>query len=474
MRFGSVCSGIEAASAAFNPLGWKAAWFSEIEPFPCSVLAYHYPDVQNFGDMTTIARRVTSREIEAPDMLCGGTPCQSFSVAGLRKSMDDARGNLALEFIRIADAIDDIRRADGKPEAKILWENVPGVLSTKDNAFGAFLGGLCGSDAAINAPADGWPGAGVVAGPSRVVAWRILDAQYFGVPQRRRRVFVLALGGPRKWSCADALLSITDSLSGNPAPSRKTGQSVTPTIRAGAANGGPGHGTRSGDSKDELIVPVAKSLRGQANASLREDSDTYIPIGTYCLSTGQAGAELGADVGTTLNCNHEAPIVFDTTQITSKANYSNHKAGDPCHPLAAQAHVPAIAFPERMSGTQCASTENLAPSMGALNPTAVAYSTKRHNTTSNNAGKIFEERTAALDASSPPPALLTAMQVRRLTPMECERLQGFPDEYTNILHRGKPAADGPRYRALGNSWAVPNVRWIGERLRIVNDMNRNQ
>lgn len=140
MRFGSVCSGIEAASVAWHPLGWKAAWLAEIEPFPSAVLAHHYPTVPNLGDMTTITRRVLSGEVEAPDVFTGGTPCQAFSVAGLRRSLDDARGNLSITFCEIADAIDHVRRSAGQQPAVIVWENVPGVLSTKDNAFGCFIG----------------------------------------------------------------------------------------------------------------------------------------------------------------------------------------------------------------------------------------------------------------------------------------------------------------------------------------------
>ena len=162
-------------------------------------------------------------------------------------------------------------------------------------------------------------------------------------------------------------------------------------------------------------------------------------------------------------------MAFDTTQITSAANGSNPQPGDPCHPLAAGAHAPAIAFPANLSGTQCASTWELAPSMGAKNPTGVAYTTKLHNTGSNNAGKIFEERTTCLDANSPPPVLLTTMAARRLLPEECEKLQGFEPGYTAIPWRKKPASecpDGPRYRALGNSWAVPCVSWIGKRIQV--------
>ena len=183
------------------------------------------------------------------------------------------------------------------------------------------------------------------------------------------------------------------------------------------------------------------------------------------MATGQAGAEIGADMAPTLNCNHEAPYIahslrgegfdagedgtgrgtplvpvlaFDTTQMTSAANRSNPKAGDPCHPLAAGAHPPGI-----------------------------AYSTKLHNTQSNQAGKVYEEYTVGLDRNSPPPALLTAMQVRRLTPVECARLQGFPDHYLDITVRGKPAADGPKYKSLGNSWAVPCAAWLGKRIQEV-------
>ena len=179
---------------AWNPLGWKAAWFSEIEPFPCEVLKHHYPDVPNYGDMTTLPQRILDGEIEAPEMLCGGTPCQAFSVAGQRKSLDDERGNLSLTFCEIANAIDTVRTLHGQQPAIIFWENVPGVLSTRDNALGCFLAELVGSNLPLTTGADGnkWPSAGLVIGPKRKAAWRVLDAQHFGVPQRRRRVFVVA------------------------------------------------------------------------------------------------------------------------------------------------------------------------------------------------------------------------------------------------------------------------------------------
>lgn len=197
IRFGSVCSGIEAASVAWNPLGWEAAWFSEIEPFPCAVLKHHYPDVPNLGDMTTLTARILSGDVEAPDVFCGGTPCQAFSVAGLRKSLADARGNLSLVFCEIANAIDSVRTVQRKRPVTVFWENVPGVLSTQDNAFGCFLAALVGGDVPANAGAGRWPDAGFLVGPQRIAAWRVLDAQYFGLAQRRKRVFVVAsaIGG---------------------------------------------------------------------------------------------------------------------------------------------------------------------------------------------------------------------------------------------------------------------------------------
>lgn len=194
MKFGSVCSGIEAASLAWESLGWKAAWFAEIDKFPSAVLAYRFPDIPNLGDITLLPNRILSKEIEAPDILCGGTPCQAFSLAGKRQSLEDARGNLSLIFTEIADAIDEIRKTNKENPSIIIWENVPGVLSTRDNAFGCFLAKLVGANAPLEPSAESnkWPTSGYVAGPKRKAAWRVLDAQYFGVPQRRRRIFIVA------------------------------------------------------------------------------------------------------------------------------------------------------------------------------------------------------------------------------------------------------------------------------------------
>lgn len=242
VRFGSVCSGIEAASVAWGPLGWKAAWLAEIEPFPCAVLAHHYPDVPNLGDMTLIADLVTAGEVEAPDVLCGGTPCQSFSIAGKRASLQDARGNLSLSFCNLADTIDAKRDIRGEPACVVVWENVPGVLSTKDNAFGCFLGALAGSGDALQPPRkpngkpDRWPDAGVVLGPRRAIAWRIFDAQYFGLAQRRRRVFVVA--SARDGFDPAAVLLEFEGMRRDSAPRRGEGQDVAGTISSRTTGGG--------------------------------------------------------------------------------------------------------------------------------------------------------------------------------------------------------------------------------------------
>ena len=202
LTYGSVCSGIEAVSVAWRGL-MRPLWFSEIEPFPCAVLAHHYPDIPNLGDMTALPQKIINREIPAPDVLVGGTPCQAFSIAGLRNSLDDERGNLTLTLIHILEAIDYVRYQDGKQPCVLLWENVPGVLSTKDNAFGHFLAGLAQEREPLQPTGGKWSNAGYVHS-ARTIAWRILDAQYFGLAQRRKRVFVVA--SARQRSVAQILI----------------------------------------------------------------------------------------------------------------------------------------------------------------------------------------------------------------------------------------------------------------------------
>lgn len=420
MRYLSVCSGIEAASVAWGPLGWQAIAFSEIEPFPCAVLAHHYPDVPNLGDMTTIAPRILNGDVEAPDVLAGGTPCQAFSVAGLRKSLADGRGNLTLKFVEIADAIDSVRVRDGRPPAIVFWENVPGVLSTKDNAFGCFLGELAGEDCELKPPGGKWADAGCVFGPQRTIAWRVLDAQYFGLAQRRRRVFVVA--SAREGFDPAKVLFEFDGVRRDTAPSREAGQTA-PTIPARSTGGG-GLGTDF-DCDGGLIHvdPIARCVT--AGEAKRQDWET---------------------------CNF---IAFHPTQdpISSTAG-STHALG--CGSTGGQASV-AVALRGREGGAVAQ------PAMHAIQAGAL-----RVNPLSGPDGiGVQADHAYTLEARAEVQAVQYAMQVRRLTPTEAERLQGFPDGYTAIPWRGKPAdqcPDGPRYRSLGNSWAVPVARWIGERI----------
>ena len=235
IKFGSVCSGIEAASVAWESLGFSAAWVSEIDKFPCAVLAHHYPKIKNLGDMSNIAAMIKSQEIEAPEVLVGGTPCQAFSVAGLRAGLSDSRGQLTLKFVELANAIDAQRRSDGLGESIIVWENVPGVLSSKDNAFGCFLAGLAGESEPLEPPGGKWANAGCVLGPQRAIAWRVLDAQYFGLAQRRRRVFVVA--SARDGFDPAAVLFEFDGLRRDSAPSRAAPQNFAGTLDASLGRG---------------------------------------------------------------------------------------------------------------------------------------------------------------------------------------------------------------------------------------------
>ena len=259
MRFGSVCSGIEAASVAWHDLGWQAAWLSEVDVAASAVLAARYgatapqfpvqgtekslnriewgDQIVNWGDMTRLPEIISSGAAEAPDVLCGGTPCQGFSIAGLRGGLSDARGNLTLTFIEIADTIDNKRAENGEPPCIIFWENVPGVLSSKDNAFGCFLAGLAGEDTPLEPPGKRWTDAGVVLGPQRAIAWVIKDAQYFGLAQRRCRVFVVA--SAREGFDPAAVLFEFESVRRDTAPSREAGESVAGTAQSCASSSDP-------------------------------------------------------------------------------------------------------------------------------------------------------------------------------------------------------------------------------------------
>jgi len=241
MKYLSICSGIEAATVAFHPLGWTPVAFCEIEAFPSAVLAHHYPTVPNLGDMTKF-REWPEELLAECDMLVGGPPCQAFSVAGLRNSLDDERGNLTLTYVHLIDHIDAIRKKHGREPIIALYENVPGIYSTKDNAFGCLVGAICGQDAPIETETGKWPTTGIFWGEKRRVGYRTLDAQYFGVAQRRRRVFLIAVPNQlveRLGDRADPaeILSIPESLRGDSPPSRTQGKDVTGPITAGISKG---------------------------------------------------------------------------------------------------------------------------------------------------------------------------------------------------------------------------------------------
>lgn len=387
MRYLSVCSGIEAATVAWRPLGWWPVAFSEIEAFPSAVLAHHYPDVPNLGDMTNFR----SWPDAAIDLLVGGTPCQSFSVAGLRKGLDDPRGNLALTYLAIAERY--------RPRW-LVWENVPGVLSINGGRdFGAFVG-------ALGQLGYGW-------------AYRVLDAQYFGVAQRRRRVFVVGCLGD--WRRAAAVLFERHSLSGHPAPRREAGEEPAKSLTRGAA--------QRFDAETETMIPVAHTLRCEAVAFNWQGGGTQTSLG-YDPEAGVTGS---LHVGQT-------PAV--ALALRGREGGATAEVGDDC------------AFSLRAS-----------------------------------------------TGGGDKPHVMVGMAVRRLTPRECERLQGFPDDYTRIptwngwrdldacetpeglmaegfkVKQSKKTGrwrvrdpDGPRYKALGNSMAVPVMRWIGERIEQVHEI----
>lgn len=436
MKYGSVCSGIEAASKAWEPLGWKPAWFSEIEPFPSAALAHHWPEVSNLGDMTKIADAVRTGDVEAPDVLVGGTPCQAFSIAGLREGLSDDRGQLTLSYVELANAIDAKRRERGEPESIIVWENVPGVLSSKDNAFGCFLAGLAGESSELQPAGGKWTHAGCVSGPERVIAWRVLDAQFFGVAQRRRRVFVVA--SARKGFDPAAVLFELDSVRRDSAPRRESQPEIARNV---------GDRSKVGSHWDNPANP---------HPTLNQSNN----IGGIGQSNQELFAQRGSGIVGTISAH----------------SFTGGAGGRP--EGAAAGHFIAHAFAENSRGeirledgnggiTGCLSTGGGKPGQGMPAICIQHASIGRHDAAGPQ-GKGYQEDVAfTQDSRSSADVVQYGMQVRRLTPVECERLQGFPDNHTLIGWRGKDAAecpDGPRYKAIGNSMAVPVMRWIGERI----------
>jgi DNA (cytosine-5)-methyltransferase 1 len=560
VRYGSVCSGIEAASCAWEPLGWTPVFFAEIEKFPSSLLAQQFPTVPNLGDITKYKEWPDANI----DVLVGGTPCQAFSVAGLRGGLTDPRGNLTLTFLGILDRF--------RPRW-FLWENVPGVLSSRTDGrsdFGTFLDG-------VSELGYGY-------------AWRVLDLQHAGVPQRRRRVFVVGHSGD--WRRAAAVLLERESMSGNPAPSRAKGQGVAPTISA-RTKGGGGLGTDF--DCDGGLVPGTLQANGKAAGSAtQQDAESGMLIahtsgdgfwtegagtlraraqeshehliafggnnqsGPIEVSTALAALAAHAGPAGRLDFASETFIVAaDLRNVTSPGNRSNPQPGDPCHTL----HKPedtVLAFSSKDHGADAGKISPTLRSMGhdgshangggqvavvipiqadasrdgvnqtasadaagrvrkrdaglgvgedgdpsytlqAGAPVAIAFNARQDpingpingpiDTDPMTSAVAFESRFVRNGRGAPTdlvpplkaqsgqsgkgdaaPLVATATHVRRITPTEAERLMGFPDGWTDVPYRGKPAADGPRYKALGNSMGVPEIAWIGRRIELVDKL----
>jgi DNA (cytosine-5)-methyltransferase 1 len=381
LKYLSVCSGIEAATVAWHPLGWEPVAFSEIERFPSEVLAHHYPQTPNLGDMTKFKEWNLGSNI---DVFVGGTPCQSFSVAGLRKGLDDPRGNLMLTYLAITDKF--------RPRW-LVWENVPGVLSSNGGKdFGTFLGGL------------GELGYGF--------AYRVLDAQYFGVAQRRRRVFVVGYLGD--WRPAAAVLFERHSLSGDIAPRRKKREDPAKCLTRGVS--------QRYDFETKDLIPVF-SLQGSGETSQSANGNGWNEKVSFTLNK--------LDVHGVVQ-----PIPFKETADCLTAAYGTKWNGN-------------------------ASADN-----GSLFVNQPVYEMHGQDSRVRDLGDTCSTVTSKWGTGGGNvPVTMQTMAVRRLTCVECERLQGFPDHYTDIKSKNKPTPDGPRYKSLGNSMAVPVMRWIGERIQ---------
>ena len=568
MRYGSVCSGIEAATTAWHGLGWEPAFFSEIEAFPRSVLEHHYPNVPLHGDFTTI----TENQYGKIDLLVGGTPCQSFSVAGLRGGLDDERGNLALEFCRLAQR---------ERPRWIVWENVPGVLSSSGGRdFGSILGALAELGYGL--------------------AYRVLDAQYFGVPQRRRRVFVVGYLGDHR--PAAAVLFERQSLSRDTPPRREARESSThdlapcigasgrgfdrtgetrgqdPVVATGGrerfdldwpadvtgtldaeygskwgqnnqhVNGGctmfvpapdvagtlrirrPGEGGVQGDF-DHIVPCVSPALNTQSGSHHAPDTKAYVVTqygdvagsltarhdSSPCADRGQNvlafqqntrdevrlmggdGAIAGA-LAAQPGMKQQNYLAYSIMPMNSGKDYKARET-DVAQPIMAGGPVGGnqggdyilqpVAHVDVMPTLRAAASQD-GPGHGARSGDSKdeyivpVYPIDTQNMTEGHShavaydmrgregGAQFEgpHDTANIRAASggSSKSYVAASAVRRLTPRECERLQGFPDDYTLVDHRKKPAADGPRYKALGNSMAVPVMQWIGKRIQLVDDL----
>lgn len=494
MKYGSICSGIESASVAWGPLGFKCQFMSEIDKFPRAVLQHRFPEVPLHGDFTTIQRG----DYGAVDILVGGTPCQSFSVAGLRAGLDDPRGNLMLGFGALAQRL--------TPQW-LVWENVPGVLSSNGGRdFGTFLG--------------------MLAQLGFGVCFRILDSQFVrveshprAVPQRRRRVFVVGYFGD--WRPAAAVLFERESLQGYPPPGRKAGQRTTDSLTVGAnqCSGRPGdfveacagslsaqHKVDRGDSEHCSFLVASPLMNGSGNAAGHnarsghcKDSHIVPVVSPAMKARDSKGVSSDGD-------GDGLPLVIQDVRSGVETKNQNGKGfsdENVAYTLDAQATMGVMAFQSKASSHQSMNPAPISPCLevGKSDGVAIAFAQNQRNEVremdvagaipairrgdAKNETLCFQEaqtgcreyETAGCIRANGPghdpvgSRLRQGMMVRRLTPRECERLQGFPDDWTLIPWRGKAAdqcPDGPRYKALGNAMACNVMRWIGERIKMVN------
>lgn len=464
MKYLSLFSGMEAAHLAWAPLGWQCVGVAEIDPAACALLRHRLPDVPNLGSVTDITDEQI-KSLGAIDVVIGGSPCQDLSVAGRRAGLGGARSSLFHQQMRIFNAARHFCGARW-----LVWENVPGAFSSNQGRdFAVVVGAMAGSELPV--PAGGWGSEGVALGDNGLVEWAVLDAQWFGVAQRRRRVFAVLDTG--NWSDRPPVLLEPDRMRGDSAPRRRQGERPAPTLTAGAGSShGPGIRAEV-DGGTGLIQQVAGTLSANpkaAGSATQQDAhaDLLIPAVAHTLrADGFDASEDGTGRGTPL-----VPVVaFAQNQRDEVREVAVAGA------LAAQPGMKQttfLAFGCKDSDPARSVSDNVSPTLRAMGhasshanaggQVAVAFSHQAGGA-QTTLGYDLASRTAPTLSVGQTPAVHTALAVRRLTPMECERLQGAPDGWTLTPNtKGQPMADGPRYKILGNSFAVPVIRWIGTRI----------
>ena len=438
MKYATVASGIEAPTVAWEPLGWEPQFFSEIEPFPNKVLKHHYPLVPNYGDMTKYKEWPDHEQL---GLICGGTPCQSFSIAGLRKGLDDPRGNLSLIYLGIV--------ARYRPRW-LIWENVYGVLSSnRGRDFGSFIGGIQKIGYSF--------------------CWRVLDAQYFGVPQRRRRVFLVGYLGD--WRPPFAVLFEPESLRGYSKKSKAEGQEIAPTITGGSGEDSC-KGKQSGSDRLITVQGISEEMNiseEQAGPLMRSGQGTNKQGVAYRMQ-GFGDYEPDDKARALKSRDYK-----DATDLVCAVRTANTNANG---------HGISIEKAHTLDGAkgQCI----------AFQPSELRL--RGSITMKDKATTLLEGQGKYTDNDM---QVIYDHIVRRFTPVECERLQGFTDNYTLIPGIGRTIKkahaeivmylmtnfgfseatakrfamhpDNARYKALGNSMAVPVVRWIGKRIQLWED-----